>query len=45
MKEVEASVGSVELLVDCNEISFQIHTISSAGLAATTPLLPHVVTH
>jgi len=45
VKEVEASVGSVEVLVDCNEISFQIHTISSAGLATANPLLSHVLTH
>ena len=45
MKEVEASAGSVEVLVDCNEISFQIRTISSAGLATINLLLSHILTH
>lgn len=33
VKEVAASVGSVVRLLHCNEISFQIHAISTAGLA------------
>jgi hypothetical protein len=45
VKEIEPSAGSVGLLLDCNEISFQIHTISSAVLATATPLLSHVLKH
>jgi hypothetical protein len=33
VKEVAASVGSAVRLLHCNEISFQIHVISTAGLA------------